>query len=140
MGIWDIFYSEINRIRDKKESKEKMEKDIKKLLYKLIHRFSIDIEQYNQFMYISPRIGVSTITVEGDFYNKYREDFLSISVEVEPYIPEDLFDKLKKICLILQACKSYIHCYGAIDELKNCGEEVRQLALEIMSELKKEFK
>ncbi len=115
-----------------------MEKDIKKLLYKLINRFSIDIDQHNHFMYEFTLRDYSS-PIDIDFYNKYREDFLSIIVEVEPYISKGSLEKLKKICLVLEACESIPQKSLSLDELESLGEEARKLALETMSELQKEF-
>lgn len=142
MSIADIFYSEFNRIRDKKESKEKMEKDIKELLYKLLHRFSIDIEQFHQHIPVRGSIE--------EFYNRYREDLLNITVEVEQYISKDLFEKLKKISLKLAECIKFTRdrttvlggmkvFSGDNTVLISLGEDARKIALEIMDELKKEF-
>jgi len=129
MGIIDIFYNEINNIRNKYKTKKEAEKHVKSLLKKLLRRYVIDWEQFAKHKTAS-------------FYNKsetffviYRENFLDILVEIEEYLDSDTINSLKNLCDCLEEGQNTIPTMGGHKDRRDFGDKANNLAEDIINRL-----
>jgi len=131
MGIIDIFYNELNRIRDKKQSEEKKKDEIYRLLKKLLRRFIIDWEQF-----ITAN-DVNFYEKTERFYEKYRENLLDILVEIEEFLTEDIATQLREICRILEEGKNTIPALGkeAYEERKKYGDKAKEICENVLKKI-----
>ncbi len=131
MGILEIFYNEFNRIRDKKEQKEKSKEGIHNLLKKLLKRFIIDWEQFSQLVH------KNFYDKTYSFYDIYREDFLSIFVEIDEFLKPEFSEKLKELCFVLEEGKNTFASIGreSYENRKDAGKRAKQIAEELIKKL-----
>jgi len=131
MGLLDIFYNELNRIRNKKQSEEKKRDEIYHLLKKWLRRFIIDWEQFidanHEYFYNKTEL----------FYATYRENLLDILVEIEEFLDEDIIFQLKEICDILEKGKNTVSAIGktAYDDRKKYGDKAKEICENVINKI-----
>ena len=126
MGIVDIFYAEINRVKDAKADKEKQKVIARQMVKKALLEFNLEWDLFRK----SGKKGNWRSTADS-MLKEYAKLFITVAVEINGIFTQEDINELRELATEMSETVNILHIQGIGNEYKSKGDECARKANEL---------
>jgi len=126
MGVVDIFYAEINRVRDAKADKEKQKEIARQMIKKALLQFNFEWDSF-----INSGMTGNWRSIADPMLEECSKLFISMAVEINEIFTQEAINELRELATEMRETVNILNIQGIRDEYKSRGDECARKAKEL---------